>query len=297
MICYSGNLKNQSINQPTWRVFFERYFDWARNVKHKNERSIVTDKTAIKQFLRYVPVGDLNEIEPDSISSCIAGMKKDSYKPATINIVIRTWRNFLNRAIEWNFVSANPFQGFKQIKVAEKPRLFCSTEERNLFLSVAEQHGRDIHLVCALGFFAGYRKREISFARWEWFDFNEGLVSVEKVDRFDPKSKKSRTLPFSSKLKDILEKYHDGEKEGYVFNKASGTKEYHYYFRKAFDRVRQESGLTWVTPHVMRHTFGSLLAQQGVSLYKIAKWMGHSHARVTEIYAHLQAQDDDIEKL
>jgi len=48
---------------------------------------------------------------------------------------------------------------------------------------------------------------------------------------------------------------------------------------------------------MMRHTFGSLLAQQGVSLYKISKWMRHSHSRVTEIYAHLQEQDEEIEKL
>jgi hypothetical protein len=40
--------------------FLPRYFEWARDVKHKSERSIVTDKTAIKQFLRYVAVQDLS---------------------------------------------------------------------------------------------------------------------------------------------------------------------------------------------------------------------------------------------
>ena len=54
---------------------------------------------------------------------------------------------------------------------------------------------------------------------------------------------------------------------------------------------------TWVTPHVMRHTFASLAAQAGVSLYKIGVWMGHSSSEVTEIYAHLAAYDPDINQL
>jgi site-specific recombinase XerD len=53
----------------------------------------------------------------------------------------------------------------------------------------------------------------------------------------------------------------------------------------------------WVTPHVMRHTFASLAAQAGISLYKIGQWMGHSSSEVTEIYAHLAAYDADIDRM
>jgi integrase len=52
-----------------------------------------------------------------------------------------------------------------------------------------------------------------------------------------------------------------------------------------------------ITPHALRHTFASTLAQRGDSLYKIAAWMGHSSASVTELYAHLTAYDDDIRRL
>jgi len=47
-----------------------------------------------------------------------------------------------------------------------------------------------------------------------------------------------------------------------------------------------------------RHTFSSRPAQQGISLYKIMKWLGHSSMQVTQIYAHfVPAYDQDIEKL
>jgi len=50
--------------------------------------------------------------------------------------------------------------------------------------------------------------------------------------------------------------------------------------------------------HEFRHTFASRLAQQGISLYKICKWLGHSDIKVTQIYAHFAPiYDNDIEKL
>jgi integrase len=48
----------------------------------------------------------------------------------------------------------------------------------------------------------------------------------------------------------------------------------------------------------LRHTFGSILAQQGVSIYKIAEWMGHESVSTTRRhYAALQAYDAEIEAL
>lgn len=52
-----------------------------------------------------------------------------------------------------------------------------------------------------------------------------------------------------------------------------------------------------ISPHAVRHISASILAQRGVSLFKIAAWMGHSTAQVTELYAHLTAYDDDIGRL
>jgi len=61
--------------------------------------------------------------------------------------------------------------------------------------------------------------------------------------------------------------------------------------------VCKQAGVPWVTPHVLRHTFASQLAMAGVSLYKISQWLGHSDFKTTQIYAHLQASDDDIDRL
>ena len=51
-----------------------------------------------------------------------------------------------------------------------------------------------------------------------------------------------------------------------------------------------------VTAHVMRHTFASLLVQAGVSIYKVARWLGDGVEVVEDHYGHLAPKDSDIEK-
>jgi len=41
-----------------------------------------------------------------------------------------------------------------------------------------------------------------------------------------------------------------------------------------------------VTPHVLRHTCGTWLAQAGVPMWDISGWLGHSMTQTTEKYAH-----------
>jgi transposase len=43
-------------------------------------------------------------------------------------------------------------------------------------------------------------------------------------------------------------------------------------------------------PSTLRHSFGAYLATAGVSLWEIAKLMGHTVEEVTELYAHLQPE-------
>jgi integrase len=83
---------------------------------------------------------------------------------------------------------------------------------------------------------------------------------------------------------------------------------YRYDFRKPFAdyikgygegkrlgaaKLAPSQDLSWITPHIMRHTFASLHASAGTSIYKIAKWLGDG---VQRHYAKLSPSDEDINK-
>jgi integrase len=78
--------------------------------------------------------------------------------------------------------------------------------------------------------------------------------------------------------------------------KVQGKARYRYDFRKPFEEYVRSKELDWVKPHVMRHTFASLLAIAGVSIFKIAKWLGDDVRVVERHYAHLLPQDPDVER-
>lgn len=60
--------------------------------------------------------------------------------------------------------------------------------------------------------------------------------------------------------------------------------------------ANREAGLSWSCLDY-RHTFGSLLAQKGVSLYKISAMMGNSPEICRRHYAHLvpEAMREEVE--
>lgn len=54
----------------------------------------------------------------------------------------------------------------------------------------------------------------------------------------------------------------------------------------SFGRACKRAGLSGITPHTLRHTCGTWMAQRGVELWEIAGWLGHSHEHTVTLYAH-----------
>jgi site-specific recombinase XerD len=51
--------------------------------------------------------------------------------------------------------------------------------------------------------------------------------------------------------------------------------------------IRKKSGV-----HALRHTFATIKAKQGVSPFKLRRWLGHARLDTTQIYVHLAESDD-----
>jgi integrase len=101
-------------------------------------------------------------------------------------------------------------------------------------------------------------------------------------------TKKRRVLvPISDRLTPVLEaawleapKDMDGRATGRVLG-STGC------LRRAFWVMCHTLGVPWVTPHVLRHTWASLAAMNGVSLWDIAQVLGDTIATVEANYLHL----------
>jgi len=152
------------------------------------------------------------------------------------------------------------------------------------------------------GFHAGMRKLEIIEARPDWFDLKAGCVTIQATSTFRTKDKDHRTIPLTKGFQRFLKKYKLPSPFMLMPHVPKGQYKYRYDFRKPFEEyiktyaTAHNRDLDWLTPHVMRHTFASLHAGAGTSIYKIALWLGDGVEVVQKHYAKLSPSDADINK-
>lgn len=60
---------------------------------------------------------------------------------------------------------------------------------------------------------------------------------------------------------------------------------------KLIKRLGRKTGLTWLRPHVLRHTFATNAIRRGVPLPAVQRLMGHKDIKTTQIYTHLVTED------
>ena len=90
-----------------------------------------------------------------------------------------------------------------------------------------------------------------------------------------------------------------GLREPYMLHPevAKGKSLYRYDFDRPFREYVKAQGFSWVTPHVMRHTFASILASRGVSIYLVAEWLGDDVRVVQKHYARLLPSHEMIARM
>jgi integrase len=218
-------------------------------------------------------------------------------KETSAQIHMRALRSFFSWCVETRRTAENPAKAVKLARVDQPARIrFCTKAERDML--IADAPTDDLRFILLMGFHCGMRKGEIIEARAGWF--TGGTVFIENTDSFRIKDRDARHIPLTEPVKEFLAGYLTG-KDRAVFALKPGVKHgrgtYRYDFHRPFNDYLLAKGMRWVTAHVMRHTFASLLVQAGVSIFKVARWLGDGVEVVEKHYAHLAPQDADIDRM
>ena len=138
------------------------------------------------------------------------------------------------------------------------------------------------------------RRGELLGLRWQDVDFENRIISIEQsycdgVDGDEPdlevKSKSSRRkIPIDDELvcnlKDLP------RTSEYIFPYTS-AKAYGSHISRVLHRMANECELPYLSLHELRHTYGTVLRENGVDLYTISKVLGHADVGLTaKIYVH-----------
>ena len=275
-------------------------------IKEKSDAHIYTRPTCIlvqnvlSEFSKNVTLRSVTEIRQSHIESHYK-MLQFRIAETSAQIHMRTIRAFFSWCVKKRLTHANPCERVALVKIERPARLkFCNPSQRDLLIEQAPND--DLRFILYCGFHAGMRKNEIVESRVSWFDISQdlGSVHITSTETYRLHANEEHFVPLGSEFRNFLIRYLHGKKpDQFALRPATkhGIGRYRYDFSLPFNAFTTSLGLRWVTAHVMRHTFASIAVQRGISIFKVARWLGDGVAVVEKHYAHLAPSDGDIERI
>ena len=212
-----------------------------------------------------------------------------------------TVRSFFNWCVTEHLARENPCVEFKVEAPPAAPRKdFCEPELVAKLITGCERD--DLKYVLYCGFHAGMRALEIVESVPSWFDLKRHQLRLRKTPTIDFKDLEERNIVMSGDFHRFIQDEY-GLREPFMLHPENkhGKNRYRYDFRRPFYEYMKQQNCPWVTPHIMRHTFASLLASMdpmlgGPSDFEIATWMGNDLRTYQRTYAKLRPRRGALDK-
>jgi integrase len=228
---------------------------------------------ALLHFRRIFGDLALDEIAFATIESFKRARLAEGKTPNTVNNNLRCLSAAMTYAKDLGYIDSKP--KIKLVKVnRENPRTLSTAEVEALLRKVA---GKTMERFVRIALHRGMRPGEIIHLPWSEVDFERGLFHVRYGGDGATKSRRDRAVPMHMDLRAFLSGLNP--KEGLVV--PLSKKQMEGWFRRQTD----------FTAHRLRHTFASRYIQNGGSVTKLQRILGHASIQTTMVYVHLTPED------
>lgn len=286
------------------------------NVKKTTEKS----RETLMQILEEDILGarSIDNIKPSDAKEWALRMKEKGYSYNTINNHKRSLKAAFYIAIQDDYVRKNPFD-FKVSDVIsddskQREALTEDEEERLLEFAETDKTYSQYYDVIVVLLNTGLRISELCGLTVSDLDFTNKLINVDhqllhsKEHGFyidTPKTKSGiRQIPMNKKAYDALQRVVKQCKDmqtdtidgysGFLFHTQEGNPVMSQYYSTVFRNLvkkynkTNEDELPYFSPHVLRHTFCTRLANRNMNPKNLQYIMGHSSIEITlNLYAHV----------
>jgi integrase len=271
----------------------------------------------LKPALGHIPLRDLR---PEHLQRFYNEKAREGFSARTVRYLHTTLHSTLAQAEKNQLVVRNVSKLTEPPSEARKEmRTLSLTQVADTLLPAIKDNR--LYAAIFLLFMAGLRRGELLALRWRDIDLKEGVLQVRQtlvsarnhnegrtqIVFSNPKTPQSRrTIPIPEECLIALKQHKVRQAEdrlmlgpayedyGLVFCQPDGRPIDPRNFNRQFSRVLQEAGLPHIRLHDSRHTFATLLLEQGISPKTVQTMLGHSSAKITlDIYSHVTL---DLEK-
>lgn len=243
----------------------------------------------LEQFIKWTKISDTEGFSLEHINSYLLQMKRRGFEKKTITRKLSSLSSFINYLLKKNLIKDNlkifldfPRQNIRLPKTVSRNTVSkINSKKMKKFYKDEMIFFRDSAMV-ALMYGCGLRVSEVAMLALKDIDLQN------KTIRVFGKGGKERVVPVMSLIGTKIEEFFDSWKDVkrvLVFTKKNGsglTRQRIWEIIKdwSFKLGIEEK----ITPHILRHTFATLLLENNIDLRFIQEMLGHSNIATTEIY-------------
>jgi integrase len=243
----------------------------------------------------------LRDVTPAVVDEFRSELRAAGTGEATVSKALTLLSSMYRCAVTWDRVDVNPLREIR-IPQAKRKRLVrpvppARVEAMRMALLAAGRR-RDAVLLTTLAY-AGLRPQEARALRWG--DVAERTIRIERAAAGATikatKTEELRTVRLLMPLaKDLASLRATPGDDDLVFPSPNGLLmsdgDWRNWRKRVFRPVAAALGVGGSRPYDLRHSFASLLIDQGASVVEVARQMGNAPSVTLDTYAHLFDERD-----
>jgi integrase/recombinase XerD len=291
---YNLDISNRSSlvsrkSEPDLQGLLEQYLTQLRDYRNCSPKTVVAYRDDLVHFVGFcheqgltVP-GDLERRHVHQYAAVLPSSgKKGPLAPASVARKIHALRSWFNFLCDMGALQSNLTVGLRLPKREHRMPRVPTDEECEAILGAAWTPREKA--IIGLMLMGGLRRGEVLGLNVEDLSADYAQILVRG------KGHKERVVPLCPALRDLLIAHLDvrGVSPSPLFLGRTGQRMTETSFVRLFRRVLKRVGLQGegITPHKLRHAFGTTLVREGVDVATIAELMGHSNISTTSVYLH-----------
>jgi integrase len=241
----------------------------------------------------------VNRITTADIEKFITARQKQGMHIKTLRRILMIVGQIMTYAVRHKYINYNPTRDIERPKSQGKEKKqkikILTPSEINTFLQVETDH--KYRTLFMLAIFSGARQGELLGLKWSDVDWQNNQIHIQRTYNhcswYDTKTEASnRKIDLGPVMMTELKRWKLAcpiSGLDLVFpNKAGNPINHCNMCCRYFEPALKKAGLGKVRFHDLRHTYASLLIEQGENIKYIQTQLGHSNPTVTlNVYAHL----------
>ncbi len=274
----------------------DKFLDYLQNIKKYSDNTIINYEIDIDRYESFLKKNNkkINNIKYKDVLDFISYIK-DNHKSTSINRCLSSLRSYYNYLLKENIVDTNPFKLVNSMKKEKKlPEYFKYNEYVELVNSIDINSNLGIRNRCIFEVLlcTGCRCSELVNIKLCDVDLDNREIKVLG------KGNKERIVYLGTYAIDSLNMYLSVRDElskkdnKYLFVNHLGNKLTTRGIRDIIDKILLKSSLNLkITPHTFRHSFATMLLNEGCDLKSVQELLGHVSLSTTSIYTHVSNEE------